>query len=791
MSVPTCRPKRSLRTQRGFFAIGLSLATVTWLIAILAPSKDKGVDPMVGLDPGQLSANHSFLVGQCSRCHSDQQMASIAITDIHDVAATHQAIEDGKLCLACHKSIGGTDNAFAFSPHTAEMLKQDSKGSGSSAGLLLSVASKLAGDHLGKNGIQCSTCHQEHHGEEFNIATLSNQQCQICHQDQFESFSKGHPEFSKSRYPYNRRTAIRFDHYSHYQTHFKEELETHPDTVPAGYNPAATHLESASCAACHIIGKSGEPMTVKPFESSCAACHDNNTKKGGSIPFLALPPLNIQSLDEHLGKMDPPRSLGKWVDPASDIPWPTLQLLPGEARAAWNRLREKNLNPFNQEDALPDDPKVIADVETVAWAIKGLVRDLAQTNPGENPSNLTGHDELVRRLTESGFPNPEPLIKGFPAGGFDLMRQRYNKRDDELKGKSLLEEVEAMRAGVKPPPLPSAEPNAPESKADSPDSTATENFGEAGTGETFDGEATPKSVETFGEGGTGEAFGEESAPKADEKPVETFGETGTGESFGEEMPPKADVKPVETFGETGTGESFGGGEEFGAEPKKESVDKVTPPKELDSMDAATWASRGGWYQEYGAIYYRSTGHADPLIKSWLDALASRVSDPLSLAQLKEGFDFRAGAESQTSGSCLMCHAVDEIRDHDQHLMGAKINWKSLAAGPARGSLTRYDHATHLLLTDCRTCHQTQTGQDAGTGFQASFPMSGDWDVGTGWSSNADPSKFISNFKTIPKSTCAECHQAQKAGDACIQCHLYHKAASQSTSPPAIPDVSRR
>ncbi len=778
MSVPKCRPKRSLRSKRGIFAIALTGATAVWLVAILSPDAGEDVDPMSGLDPGPLSSNHSFLETQCFRCHGDQEMSASAIIGLHGDAAHHRAIDDGKLCLACHDTIGGADGAFAFSAHTASELTMESKGSGKSRKMLMAAASGIASKHLDDGSIQCAACHQEHHGEKADIATLSDKQCQICHKDQFESFSKGHPEFAASHYPYSRRTAIRFDHYSHYQTHFPEKLTEKPETVPAGFDPSASHVESKSCTACHMTGKRGEPMAVKSFELACAACHEENTRAGEPLSFLAFPPINKTAIDAGLAKLDPPRSIGTWIEePSNSFPWPTLQLLDKNARDAWSRLRSAGINPFDAGAEIPDDPTTLADMETVVWGVKELARDLTQANPSDNPSNALGQDELVRRLRENGFPDPEALVKGFPAGAFDAMlrgtseknymaRLKAAEMDDDaemlhklppgsmdaiLRGSSkgsyvaIQDEVAAKREGTMPPPVKPDEAAGPEAAPEATNS-APENFGDD-SGETFGEEPAPPS---------GETFGEEPAPPSGE----TFGDD-TGESFGND-----------------TGETFGGdgGESFGEpEEKPDTSDKPEPPRELDPIDPVNWAARGGWYQQYGALYYRSTGHADPLLKNWLDALASRAASPIDLEQLKDGFQFLAGTESKASGSCLKCHAVDEIRDDAGLLSGARIRWRSLGAEASRHALTRYDHATHLLLADCRNCHQTVTTGEQD--YLSAFPKSEEWDEDRNWSKKADPSVFQSNFKAIMKDTCADCHQAGKAGEGCIQCHFYHKTAT--------------
>ncbi|MFD2256091.1 hypothetical protein ACFSSA_05325 [Luteolibacter algae] len=770
MSVPKCLPKRSLRSKRGIFTIAVTLATIVWLIAILTPDNDKLSDPMAGLDPGQLSTNHSFLENQCFRCHSDQDLSPAALTAMHGAATHHRAINDGELCLSCHGEIGGAGNKFAFAPHTSDQLPSRSAAKPQKNGkLLLLAASALSSKHLSDGGLHCATCHQEHHGETSDIATLSNKQCQVCHQEQFESFSDGHPEFSQSSYPYDRRTGIRFDHRSHYQTHFAEELKAHPETVPEGYDPAARHAESTSCTACHSSGKSGEPMSVKPFETSCAACHDGNTRAGEPLAFLAFPPLNKSFLDEKLAQLDPPRSLGTWIEePANSFPWPTLQMLSPEAREAWERLRSAGVNPFDPALEAELDEAAVRDIETLAWAVKELARDLSQNQPHENPSNLIGQEELTHRLTQAGFPGAAELVKGIPASAFDAMRQGFSKNDYI----TLLAEVSAKRSGKFPEAIQPAGPDMAESTETHPPVENSEETFATSDDEFAGGE------ETFATGDDEFAGGEETFATSDDEFAggeETFA-TGDDEFAGGE----------ETFATgddefAGGEETLGNDDEFASSGEDPAAAEPEAPKELEAIDPITWAARGGWYEQYGALYYRSTGHADPLIRNWLDSLAANVSSPLALAQFKEGFDFLSGSESKASGSCLKCHAVDEIRDESGKLASARINWFSQAEAEARHSLTRYNHATHLLLTDCRSCHQTQTG---GESFLTSFPESGDWDESADWSAKADPAEYLSNFKPIIKQTCVECHQPGKAGDGCIQCHVYHKDATHSISLPA-------
>ena len=714
-SVPKCQPRRSVRKQRGLFAFAVSIITIAVIILTFSKGSGDGDDPPPSLSAGPLSPNHSFIETHCSACHSEQRLTLSRLTEFHASATQHRAIEDGKLCIACHDAVGGKDGQFAFAPHTAEQLGKRWKGQGKSSDFMMIAASALLAQSLHQGSIQCATCHQEHHGADIDITAMSNRQCQVCHSNQFESFSNGHPEFREITYPYRRRTGIRFDHYSHYQTHFQDD-QVLPEWLPKGFDPAHKHEESESCTTCHETESSGEGMIVKSFEASCANCHEESTRGGNSIPFLAFPNLNTALLDEKLATNDPKRSIGTWIkDAPESIPWATLQLLPSDAREAWGSLRERKIDPF--DPALADlDAESVAQVERLAWAVKALARDLSQSSPNENPSNRVGHDELVLRFRNSGFKNPELLISGLPPGLLDSMRRGFSE-ENYIR---LLDEVDGYRKGI----FPKAVPAAPPGPTSTPQTTPSEE------------------PETFGDDAE-ESFGNE-----------------TDESFGDDAE-----------------ESFGDGEEeaFGLEEEPSDLDEASEGKELPVIDPTVWATHGGWYQQYGVVSYRSTGHADPLLKHWLDELVRRIDDPLTRAHLAEGFDFRSGSASSASGQCFKCHSVDEIRDADDHLTGARINWRSLVSSAPRESFTHYDHSTHLLLMDCRSCHHTGKGA-AEKGYLNFYPGVEDWDASVNWSEKADPSHFQSSFSAIRKDTCATCHNPAKAGDHCTQCHQYHKSS---------------
>jgi nitrate/TMAO reductase-like tetraheme cytochrome c subunit len=78
----------------------------------------------------------------------------------------------------------------------------------------------------------------------------------------------------------------------------------------------------------------------------------------------------------------------------------------------------------------------------------------------------------------------------------------------------------------------------------------------------------------------------------------------------------------------------------------------------------------------------------------------------------------------------------------------------------------FRHAAHFSLMGeqgCSTCHTLDTKADYARHFGA----------------NRDPAVFRSNFAPMAKNTCAACHQPQKAGESCLQCHNYHTGDVQN------------
>ncbi|MDP3920632.1 MAG: cytochrome c3 family protein [Candidatus Omnitrophota bacterium] len=198
--------------------------------------------------------------------------------------------------------------------------------------------------------------------------------------------------------------------------------------------------------------------------------------------------------------------------------------------------------------------------------------------------------------------------------------------------------------------------------------------------------------------------------------------------------------------------------------------------ELVREVACTWAQNleyespheklaSGWFADYLELRYKPAGHADPVMKNWVD---------FGLRAESSSEDMRAAllSSNQGGGRCTKCHAVTESTSAagDKSLA---VEWA--LRGPAVRDHTQFNHAVHMNLlqgeTACLTCHVMDPEAD----FSVSFE-----------SSRAD--QFVSSFKAISKDTCTQCHGAKsaketgsKVRDNCLLCHTYHHNPTLSHS----------
>ena len=405
--VPPCAPLRSLRAQRGrlswlatCFALGLVILAL-W-----------GHSSAEWSNPGPLTSQHAISAQRCADCHVEPVAFALS-----SPARTERILAQDQLCLKCH-DLGPQGN----SPHgatTAQLLALATGAKSGSRPLVFTAVHALAPG--GPTDLACASCHQEHHGRDVDLKRLSDQQCQVCHQAQFASFTEGHPEFTA--YPYVRRTRLQFDHVSHWQKHFT-------DASVAASAPT-------SCAACHEPAGDGRQMLVRNFEQTCAKCHAGQIEGEGragakGLVFLRLPGFDIKAL-EATGA-----SVGEWPADSEGGLTPFMRWMLEDNATARAALRD--LGPAKLTDLSAATPAQKAAAAQLLWSVKGLLADLV----------TQGQQVIIHRLgpPTAGQTAPARRTGQFSADGLLAAQQAWLP--------NLLFEVAAHRRGDKPvrPPAP-------------------------------------------------------------------------------------------------------------------------------------------------------------------------------------------------------------------------------------------------------------------------------------------------------------------------------------------------
>jgi hypothetical protein len=157
------------------------------------------------------------------------------------------------------------------------------------------------------------------------------------------------------------------------------------------------------------------------------------------------------------------------------------------------------------------------------------------------------------------------------------------------------------------------------------------------------------------------------------------------------------------------------------------------------------------------VQYIPATHADPILASWLELLASTPrleSNPVAAAMFKEL------TKPTAAGLCASCHSTERAADGK-----LAINWKAYDRTREPSGFTKFAHAPHLVLpqlANCTSCHAIDVAATPAASY-----------------ADYDPRQFVSDFKPMAKVQCAACHIKSVAGDRCQSCHNYHVEAAES------------
>jgi hypothetical protein len=161
--------------------------------------------------------------------------------------------------------------------------------------------------------------------------------------------------------------------------------------------------------------------------------------------------------------------------------------------------------------------------------------------------------------------------------------------------------------------------------------------------------------------------------------------------------------------------------------------------------------------------YQPAGHADPVVKAWLDFAVKVPAAAEAAAGRAQQMRDVLLSPKEGPGACIKCHAVS--RDKDSGALS--IEWRYYQEKAQ--SYRTYSHSRHLSLVNpqgvkladpnqgCATCHKLDTDSGYAAGFD-----------------DFNPHTFASNFKSIKKQTCTQCHTEGRVRQNCQLCHNYHK-----------------
>jgi hypothetical protein len=235
---PACKPTLTLRGYRARLSM-LAAALIVALIGAFAFNGD-GASAISSLSPGALSSGHAQFTSE-------------------------------KGCVSCHAPHGGDVAAWVSAAWSPNMLTQSCLSCHTFAGPATAPHNEIFKNSDNQQQTQCVMCHAEHKGADANITQMADQQCNACHEAKFASFSNGHPSFSKN-YPSRRRTAIAFNHVTHFDKYFQ-------------YKQFAERTPKARCVSCHDASNATRNVPVRSFEENCAGCHEKQIAKRDLVIF--------------------------------------------------------------------------------------------------------------------------------------------------------------------------------------------------------------------------------------------------------------------------------------------------------------------------------------------------------------------------------------------------------------------------------------------------------------------------------------------------------------------------
>lgn len=389
-----CIPKSNAWFSRQTIALNLAiLVGGVLLLFMVIPQKEQV------FVPGGLSSKHSQILSntllseRCSLCHENTH-ADMAVGKIQD-----------DLCMNCHEShMPDALLGMAHDLNVQQLAALDSSKGKSVRFVSLpsDSGSPNAAAHQTRQTF-CADCHIEHHGSEHDLKAMTDRRCQSCHREQFESFSKGHPDFE--HYPYRTQRRIAFDHSVHQSKYFAQKNE------------------SFACSRCHVdgdrTGKVGSVFRSVGFEAACASCHSESIQSSAMNGWALLQTPCITPEDQQNATLE----LGYWPKSAvfdydGEITMAARMLLGGDRdlRDAWIDL------PASGKIAKVSVERRAEVAQALARAFRRLVREVAAEGQAAWERRLasTLQHQLGREMNDHEARLIREVSAGLPP---DLFRQ--------------------------------------------------------------------------------------------------------------------------------------------------------------------------------------------------------------------------------------------------------------------------------------------------------------------------------------------------------------------------------
>ncbi|XZE20055.1 hypothetical protein SH449x_005390 [Pirellulaceae bacterium SH449] len=718
-----CRP---MRTLVGWTRLASAICTLLAIVTVtywLTLSRNP-----LPIAPGPLTKAHAQLLvsgtsehplaiddeKRCAACHIQSTLTNS--TKSHDPAGSHlvsrneSATRQSELCMKCH--LDTMPNGLLGNPHDL---------AGDDLAILFASVSGRPPSKLAQTPTECSQCHREHQGADGQLQSIASTKCQACHRNQFESFERGHPEFST--YPPAKPRSIGFDHARHAELHF------------------AKKGKPFDCSVCHLKSQEsslvGSVFRSVSFEQACADCHNDSLKSAGlegivvfQVPSLDKAKLSRQGFD-----------IGPWPESASLLmdgeltPLLTHMLRSNEKGReilerlpATMRLQDVDMNTVEQCQAIVD----LADFVRDAW---GQIASSGQP--------------MLRNWLDTKVPPPTTTITtATPSTSSSLaLYSRYvNTRASRMETPHPTTETPRDSAGSKEVWLDQLARGVPPDLLRSAERTWFQ------PASSVDIARLPVSILLSSA---------ESIPisNRDEDDDDLLSNVGDDDLLGDD-----DDSLLGTVDEGSVMPS-----------QQKNLGEITKP-----LKAWEHLPFGGWMLDESrvALVYVPTGHADPWLARWIEW--NELSQHHSM-DVNNG----STRNDPLSKQCIQCHSFDANRvrlmlsgksDSNDALKSVALRkpadtaldpdwlqqcWKIEQRPNGLRELTRFNHTPHLTinsLRDCQSCHAMKKLDATQVSEQ-------------GWSTMGRTTR--SEFQSLQKEMCATCHTKKAAGDACTQCHNYH------------------